>query len=61
MSHPAPKQTPGPEWPELVEKQNASIHFGSVQLIVHDSKVVPSETTEQVRLDKPSGKRGSSF
>ena len=56
MSQPNPQQSPVPEWLELVEKHIASIRFGTVQLTVHDSKVVQIETTEKVRLDKPPGK-----
>lgn len=54
MSQPNPKQQSVPEWLELVEKHIASIRFGTVQLTIHDSKVVQIETTEKVRLDKPT-------
>lgn len=53
MSQPNPKQQSVPEWLRLVAKQIASVCFGTVQLIVHDPKVVQFETTEKARLDKP--------
>ncbi|MDB6129504.1 MAG: hypothetical protein JWM04_611 [Verrucomicrobiales bacterium] len=43
-----------PGWIELVQKQVSSIRFGVVQITVHESRVVQVETTEKVRLDKPS-------
>jgi hypothetical protein len=59
MSQPKPQQPLAPEWLELVEKHIASIRFGTVQLTVHDSKVVQIETTEKVRLDKPPGAKSA--
>jgi len=35
-----------------VEEQVASLQFGVVQIVVHDSRVVQIERTEKVRLDK---------
>lgn len=40
-------------WLELVQKQVASLRFGIVQIVVHDSRVVQIERTEKVRLDHP--------
>ena len=40
-------------WLELVRKQVASLRFGIVQIVVHDSRVVQIERTEKVRLDHP--------
>jgi hypothetical protein len=40
-------------WLELVRKQVASLRFGTLQLVVHDSRVVQIERTEKVRLDHP--------
>ena len=58
MSQPNPQPPSVPEWLELVEKHIASIRFSTVQLTVHDSKVVQIETTEKVRLDKSPTKPG---
>jgi hypothetical protein len=37
-------------WLELVRRQVATLQFGVVQIIVHESKVVQVERTEKVRL-----------
>jgi hypothetical protein len=42
-----------PEWLELVRRQVASLKFGTVQIIVHDSRVTQVERVEKVRLDRP--------
>ncbi len=42
-------------WLELVAKQVASLRFGVVQIVVHDSRVVQIECTEKVRLDQKAG------
>jgi hypothetical protein len=39
-------------WRELVAKHIASLRFGVVQIVVHDSRVVQIERTEKVRLDR---------
>ena len=41
----------GLPWLELVGKQVASLRFGVVQIVVHDSRVVQIERTEKFRLD----------
>lgn len=38
-------------WLELVGKQVATLRFGVVQIVVHDSRVVQIERTEKFRLD----------
>ncbi|MFZ0828772.1 MAG: YezD family protein [Verrucomicrobiia bacterium] len=43
-----------PEWLEIVRKQVASLRYGVVQIVVHDSQVTQIEKTERVRLDKPA-------
>ena len=43
-----------PEWLEVVRRQVASLRFGVVQIVVHDSQVTQIEKTERVRLDKPA-------
>ena len=42
------------EWLEIVRRQVASLRFGVVQIVVHDSQVTQIEKTERVRLDKAS-------
>jgi hypothetical protein len=39
-----------PEWLELVKQQVKSLHYGVVQIVVHDSQVTQVEKTERVRL-----------
>jgi hypothetical protein len=46
-----PKQKPSQAWLGLVEEQVASIKFGTVQITVHDSRVVQVERVEKVRLE----------
>jgi hypothetical protein len=41
-----------PEWLEIVRRQVASLRYGVVQVVVHDSAVTQIEKTERVRLDK---------
>lgn len=52
-----------PEWLEVVRRQVGSLHYGMVQIVVHDSQVTQIEKTERVRLAnreskqfKPTGK-----
>ena len=40
------------KWLEIVRRQVASLHYGVVQIVVHDSQVTQIEKTERVRLDK---------
>jgi len=42
-----------PEWLELVQRHVASLQYGAVEIIVHDSRVIQIEKIERVRLDKP--------
>ena len=42
-----------PEWLTVVRSQVESLKFGTVQLTVHDSKVVQIERIEKTRLDRP--------
>lgn len=39
-------------WLEVVRRQVGSLHYGVVQIVVHDSQVTQIEKTERVRLDK---------
>ena len=45
-----------PEWLEVVRRQVASLRFGVVQIVIHDSHVKQIEKTERLRLDKLSGR-----
>jgi hypothetical protein len=40
------------KWLEIVRRQVASLRYGVVQIVVHDSQVTQIEKTERVRLDK---------
>lgn len=42
------------DWLEIVRQQVASLRFGVVEIIVHDSQVTQIEKTERLRLDKPA-------
>ena len=43
-------------WLAIVKQQVKSLHFGVVQIVVHNDRVVQIERTEKVRLnDKTSG------
>ena len=39
-------------WLEIVREQVASLKYGVVEIVVHDSQVTQIEKTERVRLDK---------
>ena len=39
------------DWLNLVAKQAGSLRFGTIQIVVHDSKVVQVERTEKFRLE----------
>jgi hypothetical protein len=41
------------DWLEIVRQQVASLRYGVVEIVVHDSQVTQIEKTERVRLDKP--------
>jgi hypothetical protein len=40
-----------PNWLALVRRQVESLHFGVVQIVVHDSRVTQVEKTERLRLE----------
>jgi hypothetical protein len=44
-----------PEWLKVVRAQVESLKFGTVQITVHDSKVVQIERVEKTRLDRLHG------
>lgn len=52
----------GKDWSPDVEQEILravrNLRFGSVEIIVHDSKVVQIERKEKIRLDKSGAKDG---
>jgi hypothetical protein len=40
------------KWLKLVAQNVESLHYGAVEIIVHDSRVIQIEKTDRVRLDK---------
>ncbi len=42
-----------PAWVRAIENQIKSLRFGTLQIVVHESRVVQIEKTEKVRFDKP--------
>jgi hypothetical protein len=52
----AAKDAEKSDWLEVVRGQVASLGFGVVQIVIHDSQVTQIEKTERLRLDKPGGK-----
>ena len=47
-----------PAWLQLVREHVASLKFGTVQITVHDSRVVQVERVEKLRFDKPEQSGG---
>ena len=41
-----------PAWLQLVREQVRSVKFGTVQITIHDSRVVQIERVEKLRFDK---------
>jgi len=41
-------------WQNLVERQVGALRFGSVEITVHEGRVVQIETSVKVRFDKPA-------
>lgn len=46
------KQEVDAAWLKIVQQHVGSLHYGVVQIIVHDGRVTQIERTERVRLDK---------
>jgi hypothetical protein len=46
-----------PEVQEQIARALHGLRFGSVEIIVHDSRVVQIERTEKLRLDKPTPRK----
>lgn len=43
----------GDNWLEIVKRQVEALRFGSVEITVHEGRVVQVETSTKVRFDKP--------
>ncbi len=50
---PTVKNGHGENWLEVVERQVEALRFGSVQITVHEGRVVQIETSVKVRFDRP--------
>lgn len=53
VSSGASKEATPPDWLEVVRSQVETLKFGTVQITVHDSKVVQIERVERTRLERP--------
>ena len=40
-----------PEWVRLVREKVETLHYGVVQIVVHDSRVTQIERTEKTRIE----------
>lgn len=47
---PTDSATEPPPWLELVRRQVTGLHYGEVQIVVHDDRVVQIERRERLRL-----------
>ena len=56
MNSVSQKDQPDLPWLDVLKVHVASLRFGSVQLVVHDSRVVQIEKSEKVRFDRPDQK-----
>ncbi len=43
-----------PDWLAIVQKNVGSLDYGSVEIVIHDSRIVQIETTERLRLASPA-------
>jgi hypothetical protein len=53
-----PSQESLPAWLQLVREHVRSLKFGTVQITVHDSRVVQVERVEKLRFDNPEQSKG---
>jgi hypothetical protein len=54
MSESLKPQPPEAAWLSVVKRHVNSLHFGIVQITVHNDRVVQIERTEKIRFDQPS-------
>jgi hypothetical protein len=52
MNAPTKDERTGASWLKIVQNQVESLHFGVVQILVHDGRVVQIEKTEKLRIEK---------
>jgi hypothetical protein len=59
MSHANPTAKPEarPDWLRVVQEKVESLHYGVVQLVVHEGRVTQIERTEKTRLLNPPSHR----
>ncbi len=53
MNRTAGTERAEPAWLAVIKNQIESLRFGTVQVVVHEARVVQIEKTEKVRFDKP--------
>ena len=44
------------DWRDLVSKNVESLDFGSVEIVIHDSRIVHIDTTQRFRLERERSK-----
>ena len=49
--HLVPRSVEAGDWREIVSKQVGSIDYGSVEIVIHDSRIVHIDTTKRLRLE----------
>ena len=50
---PPPAAAGGKDWLRTARTLVESLNYGSVQIVIQDSRVVQIESTEKIRLDQP--------
>jgi len=53
MNAEAENEQSEPTWLAVLKNQVDSLRFGTVQVVVHEARVVQIEKTEKVRFDNP--------
>jgi hypothetical protein len=48
-----------PRWVEIVREKVASLQYGVVQIVVHNSKVTQIDRTERIRFENSHGTEGA--
>jgi hypothetical protein len=51
MNTPNTESNPLPDWLEILAAKAASLRFGSLQVTIHEGKVVQIECHERTRID----------
>lgn len=49
----APSAKELPAWTQLVMEKASALRFGSIQIILHEGRVIQVESTEKIRLSPP--------